>query len=82
MQVRLELSPPSASGNSGMVIDGPWALFRLFDRNKLEAAGAPERFIVVFGLDSRQARFEGTANSVQNPFRLNALRSFSCPEGL
>ena len=82
MQVRLELSPPSASGNSGMVIDGPWALFRLFDRNKLEAAGAPERFIVVFGLDSRQARFEVTANSVQNPFRLNALRSFSCPEGL
>lgn len=82
MQVRLEVTPPSASGNSGMVIDGPWALFRLFDRYKLESARGPEKFIVVFNFEGRSARFEVSANSVQNPIRLNALRTFSCPEKL
>lgn len=82
MQVRLEVTPPSASGSSGMVIDGPWAIFRLFSRHRLESAGTPEKFIVVFSFDGRSARFEVSANSVQNPIRLNALRTFSCPEKL
>ncbi len=82
-QVRVQLNPPSASGGaSGMTVDGPWALFRAFDKSQLEPGGAPERFFVTFAIDGRRARFEVTANSVQHPVRLRELREFSCPQSL
>lgn len=82
-QVRVQLNPPSANGGaSGMTVDGPWALFRTFDKARLEPGGAPERFFVTFAIDGRRARFEVTANSVQHPVRLRELREFSCPQGL
>jgi len=61
------------------VNDGPWALFKLFDRQQLEAAGAPERFKATFNVDGRKAIFLVTASSVRNPFRLPELEQFSCP---
>ncbi|WAC71423.1 type VI secretion system membrane subunit TssM [Roseateles sp. SL47] len=81
-QVRVQVSPTSANGSSGMVNDGPWALFRLFDRVKIEKTNAPERFRVTFDIDGRKAVFEVTASSVNNPFRLNELNQFSCPNSL
>ena len=81
-QVRIQISPPSTTGASGMAVDGPWALFRLLEKAQLEPAGAPEKFNVTFNVDNRRARFEVTANSVQHPIRLNELQAFSCPEGL
>ena len=81
-QVRLQVSPPLNAGASGMVYDGPWALFRLFDRVKIESTNAPERFRATFDVDGRKAVFEVTASSVRNPFRLRELSEFSCPSGL
>jgi type VI secretion system protein ImpL len=81
-QVRIQISPPSASGNSGQIVDGPWALFRLLDKAQMERGASPEKFLVTFTVDNRRARFEVTANSVQHPIRLPELQSFSCPEGL
>ena len=81
-QVRVQLSPASASGSSGMVNDGPWALFRLFDRVKIEKTNAPERFKATFEIEGRKAVFEVTASSVRNPFRLPELNEFRCPGGL
>ncbi len=81
-QVRVQVSPASANGSSGMVNDGPWALFRLFDRVKMESTNAPERFRVTFDVDGRKAVFEVTASSVRNPFRLPELTQFSCPNSL
>ncbi len=81
-QVRVMLSPVSASGKSGSVDEGPWALFRLFDRLQLESAGAPERFRATFNIDGRKAVFDVTASSVRNPFRLRELEEFSCPAKL
>ena len=81
-QVRLQISPPSNSGSSGQTVDGPWALFRLLDKAQMERGSGPEKFFVTFGVDSRRAKFEVTANSVQHPIRLSELQSFSCPEGL
>jgi len=81
-QVRLQVSPASPNGESGFVIDGPWALYRLFDRISVEPGSGPEKFLATFTLDNRKAKFEVTANSVQNPFRLRELREFSCPERL
>jgi len=81
-QVRVALSPVLASGSSGFVAEGPWALFRLFDRLQIEGAGVPERFRATFNIEGRKAVFEITASSVRNPFRLRELEEFSCPAKL
>ena len=81
-RVSLQLTPPPSSGAGNLVFEGPWALFRMFDRLDVQPTGQPERFIVTFEVEGRKARFEVTANSVENPFRLAELRAFSCPERL
>ncbi|WP_321799973.1 type VI secretion system membrane subunit TssM [Caballeronia sp. J97] len=81
-RVSLQLTPPPTSGARNLVFEGPWALFRMFDRLDVEPTEQPERFIVTFDVEGRKTRFEVTANSVENPFRLADLRAFSCPERL
>jgi type VI secretion system protein ImpL len=81
-QVRVELSPPSATGRSGIVTSGPWALFRMIDRLQLEPGPAPERFRVTFNVEGRKASFDVTTSSVRSPFRLRELEEFTCPTGL
>ena len=78
-QVRLLMQPPATSGDSGLSTDGPWALFRLFDRMQLTPAASPERFRVAFEVGGRRATFEVTTSSVVNPFRLRDLAEFNCP---
>ncbi len=81
-QVRIQLTPPSASGASGQVADGPWALFRVMEKAQLESTNIPEKFLVTFNVENRRTRFEVTTNSVQSPIRVRELLEFSCPEGL
>ena len=81
-QVRVMLQPTSASGPSGVTTDGPWALFRLFDKLQLTSGNAPERFAAVFNVSGRKTTYEVTTSSVQNPFRLRELSEFACPGGL
>jgi type VI secretion system protein ImpL len=65
------------------VFEGPWALFRLFDRFEVQATPQqPERFTVVMNLESHKARLEVTARSVLNPLRLRELQQFRCPGAL
>jgi type VI secretion system protein ImpL len=77
-QVRLQVSPPGAAGGVPP-FEGPWALFRLFDRMKLDSTSQPEKFRVTFDVDGRKALFEVSTSSVQNPFRLPELQQFQCP---
>lgn len=81
-QVRLQVSPASTSGASGQVFEGPWALFRMLDGVRIDPTSQPEKFVVTFDTGGRRARFEVTTSSVQNPFRLNELERFRCPEHL
>jgi type VI secretion system protein ImpL len=78
-QVRLELSPPSPSGPSGQVFEGPWALFRMLDGMQMTPTQQQEKFIVTFNVSGRKAQFEVVTSSVENPFRLSALEQFQCP---
>ena len=78
-QVRISLQPVAASGASGVVENGHWALFRLFDRMQVEAGSAPERFRAVFDVGGRKASFDIATSSVRNPFRLRELEEFRCP---
>jgi type VI secretion system protein ImpL len=81
-QVRLQVSPVSASGASGKVFEGPWALFRLFDGVQFAATNQPEKFNVIFNIDGRKAQFEVATSSVQNPFKLREMEQFQCPSKL
>src|SRR5690606_38038595 len=73
--VRLTVEPAGASG-SGYTMEGPWALFRLFDKARVERTAQPEKMFVTFTFDGREVRFEVTAGSVQNPYGLSDLRNF------
>ncbi|MFN0184884.1 MAG: type VI secretion system membrane subunit TssM [Aquabacterium sp.] len=77
-QIKLQGLPNGAV----MQFDGPWALFRMFDRFEVTPSAQPEKFTVSFNLEGRRARFEVTSNSVFNPFRLKEMQQFRCPGGL
>jgi len=80
-QIRVALLP-AGPGGSGMVIDGPWAPFRLFDRMQVENMNSPERFRLTFNIEGRRAAFDVTAASVQNPFAMREMSEFHCPTTL
>lgn len=81
-QVRLEIEPKRVGAESGLVFEGPWALFRLLDRAQVDPSPQPERFNVTFRVDNRKTVFEVVASSVQNPFRMRELEQFQCPTRL
>ena len=81
-QVRVSINPPGTSGTAGMMTEGPWALFKLFDRARIEPGSSPERFRATFDVDGRKAVFEVSTSSVRNPFTLRELNDFKCPMGL
>jgi type VI secretion system protein ImpL len=62
---------------------GPWALFRLVDASRIATRGTAEKFTFSVG-DPNGARvtYDLRAGSVSNPFTLDALRAFRCPDAL
>ena len=77
--VRVMVQP---AGLTGMVEQGPWALFKLFERVSFVPGKDREKYRAQFDIDGRKATFDITTSSVRNPFRLQELRTFSCPNGL
>jgi type VI secretion system protein ImpL len=77
-QIKLSTNP----AGTPILFDGPWALFRLFDRFDVQPTAQPERFTVALNLDGKRARLEVTASSVFNPFRLKEMQQFRCPGSL
>jgi len=81
-QVRLALEPALGGGADGLVLEGPWALHRLFDRASVTPGDSPERFVATLAVGGRSVKFEVVASSVKNPFALKEMREFTCPAGL
>ena len=77
-QVRI-VTASAKDGEKYMVKSGPWALFRLFDEGEIRPGAGPERFIAALLIHGKRIVLEVTASSVQNPFRLREMVSFSCP---
>ncbi|MGE0384782.1 MAG: type VI secretion system membrane subunit TssM [Gammaproteobacteria bacterium] len=61
-----------------ITVEGPWALYRLFDRMKLEKVTA-DRLVATFTLQGHTAQYEIRATSVINPFLASTIQSFKCP---
>ncbi|HET9643510.1 MAG TPA: type VI secretion system membrane subunit TssM, partial [Burkholderiaceae bacterium] len=77
-QIRLMGAP----GSQPMTFDGPWALFRMFDRFEVQPTGQPEKFNVLLNLDGKRVKLEVTSTSVLNPFRMREIQQFRCPGAL
>ncbi|WP_457419487.1 type VI secretion system membrane subunit TssM [Roseateles sp. P5_E7] len=75
-QIKLNTTPALAAP---LVFEGPWALFRLFERFEVQPGAQPEKFSVLLNLEGRRARLDVTAASVFNPFRLREISQFRCP---
>jgi type VI secretion system protein ImpL len=78
-QARFELVP--APGTE-LKTDGPWAWMRMLDKGLLEPTPQAERFKLTYDIDGRKLVFDLVANSVNNPFRREALEQFRCRDSL
>jgi type VI secretion system protein ImpL len=74
---RIDYAPATADNRSGFGVSGPWTLFRLIDKGKLEAIES-DRFNLIFNLEGKKVILELDASSVVNPFKLAALQEFRC----
>ena len=81
-RVASQIKITTVPGTTTLTADGPWALFRIFDRFEVQPTAQPERFMVPMLLEGRRTRLEVTANSVFNPFRLREIQQFRCPGSL
>ncbi len=81
-QIRLSLEPAMGGGADGLLLEGPWAMHRLFDNARIVPGSSSERFQATLNVGGRKVSFEVIAGSVKNPFALKEMREFSCPAGL
>ncbi len=81
-RVASQIKITTVPGTAALTADGPWALFRIFDRFEVQPTAQPERFMVPMILEGRRTRLEITSNSVFNPFRLREIQQFRCPGSL
>jgi type VI secretion system protein ImpL len=77
--VRLVFDPPPADRAGVVQETGPWSMFRLFARGRLQQAATPERYNLTFQVGERQAVFEIRTNSSVNPLTPALLQDFRCP---
>ena len=82
LAAQIKLSTALGEGGPKALFEGPWALFRLFDRYQMQASSAPERFSLLVNLDGRKARVDVIAASVFNPFQMREIKQFQCPSAL
>ncbi len=61
--------------------EGPWALFRLFDKARRKNNGEMQ-FLATFGTGDRSATLRITVNGTKNPFSRGGVWSFRCPASL
>ena len=77
-EVSLQIAD-KGGGQSALKTEGAWALHRFFDKLVITGGGKPETFTATALVNNKKVIFEVTTSSVQNPFRLGPLQTFSCP---
>jgi type VI secretion system protein ImpL len=77
--VRLSFDPPPPGGTGVIETQGPWALFRFFDKGAMSPGISPEQFSLAFSVGPHQMTYRIRAGSVLNPFGAGILQGFRCP---
>ena len=67
--------------NGALSINGPWSAFRLLDTAEQRSLGR-DSSTAGFIVGEHAAEFSIRSSSVLNPFRLQELREFRCPDNL
>ena len=80
--VQIKLSTGLGDAGPKALFEGPWALFRLFDRYEMQPSSAPEKFSLVVNLDGKRVKVDVIAASVFNPFQMREIKQFRCPAAL
>ncbi|WGS45879.1 type VI secretion system membrane subunit TssM [Burkholderia sp. JSH-S8] len=73
-------NPRVRPDTSTFVADGPWALFRLLDRGRVNRTSSPSRLTVDFNFDDRHAVLELVGSGQADPVSGSMLRGFRCPD--
>jgi type VI secretion system protein ImpL len=81
-RVALQVSTGGGAPGATFAFQGPWALFRLLDRVRVEPGAAPERPVLVFDVEGRKARFEVRSSAGADPLARALLEQFKCPTRL
>ena len=76
---RLVFDPPLPAKAGALQDDGPWSLFRLFSRAKLNSGHRRGPTTSSFQVGDREAVFEIHVSSTANPFDPALLQDFKCP---
>jgi type VI secretion system protein ImpL len=79
---KILLAPPAGNKPSGLTEDGPWGWFRTLDQAKITPTNAPEIIHVTFDVGGRKSRFSLRSSGALNPFQLQELADFKCPNRL
>ena len=78
--MRVVFDPPAPVAPVHRARGGPWAMFRLFGRGRLQAqAAAADRYTVTFQLGDRQAVFDVRTTGTASPLVPGLLQDFRCP---
>lgn len=77
-QLRVQVQPSGVP----VLYEGPWSLFRMFDKASIVPGPSSDRFGFTISQDGKTFRFEGFSTTVFNPFRLREIQQFSCPTSL
>jgi type VI secretion system protein ImpL len=76
--VNLSLSPEIPGRDFEVDFKGPWALMRLLDTGTISRDKLQARFVI----GGRDVAYTIEVGARQNPFLLESLREFTCPDGL
>ena len=79
--VRLVFDPPPADRAGVVQETGPWSMFRLFARGRLQQAATPERYNLTFQVGERQAVFEISHELIGHPLHAGVAPGFPLPGG-
>ncbi len=80
--VHLRLTTAGGDNGSDFAFEGPWALFHLLDRVRVEPGSTPDKAVLVFDVEGHRARFEVRSVSAHNPLLRDELERFQCPKRL
>ncbi|HEU0199427.1 MAG TPA: type VI secretion IcmF C-terminal domain-containing protein, partial [Burkholderiaceae bacterium] len=81
-RVHLRVASGTRGEGSGYVFEGPWALFRMIERVRVEPGASLDRVQLLMDVEGRRARFEVRSATPINPIRLLIQEQFQCPQRL
>ena len=75
--VRVNFASTEPNQTKSLVIDGPWAIFRLLQSQKLQKISQTQ-YSLEIDFSGRYSTFLLEATTVDNPFQKDILRGFKC----